>query len=105
MEDFFRYHSGTPDHPTPYHTTPKHDVGYPGGLEYMRKALQGSHVSTCGDATPLGSIGAIVIAIDSRSLRRGRHNGVTSGVAYFVWESRAQTSHSARLGVVWYGVG
>src|SRR5271155_1313754 len=58
-----RNHSGAPDHPTPCHTTPKHDVGYPSGLEYMREALQESHVSTCGDATPLGSIGAIDIAI------------------------------------------
>jgi hypothetical protein len=52
-----------PDHPTPCHTTPKHDVGYPSGLEYMREALQESHVSVCRDATLLESIGAIDIAI------------------------------------------
>ena len=51
------------DHPTPCHTTPKHDVGYPSGLEYMQEALQESQVPTCGNATPLGAIEATDIAI------------------------------------------
>jgi hypothetical protein len=53
-------HLITPPHATQH---PKHDVGDPSGLEYMGEALQESHMSTCGDATPLGSIGAVDIAI------------------------------------------
>jgi len=58
--------------------------GHPSDLEYMRETLQKSHVSTCGDATSLGSIAAIDIAIGMLNTACGHAEGGPQGFPFLL---------------------